>query len=1346
MVRFVDPIFLSKSNGEKIYYSKFKSFDVDGVDVDIIDDRLSIDRYSMLKDVFNKDADSSNRTIDIIYLFSQLIGGGLNYDSFLDIFTSSRHVGEILGGVNEKNEQPKIGIHNHLTGNAVTEVRGFDGKFEGFLPKRGCYMEGRDIFNGKRKSGKFEKETEYEKYKKYEVLSFNRLRTPLKREAGVEYKYSEFGGVLFYDIDSKDRNTAIILKQKLHDLLSDYSQYYGIRYSTSGDGVHIYFVIKSFDEIWEKVEGLGNEYISFDESEKEYIYRFYFDYCATRFGFAINEALLALMHSGEVTNFIDVDKKEDLVKTFVNNPANLKKLVDRVSYEYSRMLLISNDRQPFFNPNFKHINGFGGHNVGDNCENSNLYEDQYIDWVDNVRGDKSWLFQRNDILYFFATKEYINETNKKKSKVTLSLDDFSVNNPNVAIDSGNLYMIASKVARICNNVGLDNVPYDQVRLERLLDDYGTGSNVNNFYVRRWVIPKVIHDFYSDVYDDHTICALAAAACNKVGHEKEFDGFLKSSIRRAFLNESGGNSRSVIEYLNYVLSDYFSVSLKKGAMDKISEVNKENIITAINTLPKRKSSLNSIYQNDALKTGVNKVIDVGLGENDYLSEKLEEIMNHMTENGIYLWDSQTGSGKTVATQEIAKQFKSLLFSPFKALQENHYNGQKEFFIVNGKRSFDDVPENVTAVLTYDKARQVGAREIEKFKCVFVDESHIMGASSYRAEAVNGLIDLLIKFSKHTKVILTTATPMMESLIFEKTKINILKVHKKDKREKTAKFELYNTKKDCDIALVEHIYDKVIENRNENNNHRNVCIVASNQGDNHVNSAIIKPVNDMLIEEGYEPLKGTYYCTDKKMEEINQKITDFGDMDNTELIVGTTLIINGLNIYLKNTLDKNPKLSEIRPYYYAYLPTPKGSPKQLSNRISSFTPHDLMQIGSRTRDAKTIDLTILFPNQTAKGDVYDHGIDSKFTFEHPVLNDDVTLRCSVEIYNIGVKTGDTKNALSNAIKGFFADGSLIRNEEGMASIPEFTPLSYIENNAVMHYCKPWVVAEFLKNEYGFKVEAIDCTEIDSSAEIEQNIKDNKKSFKELKKENAMKDYLDIVELIKVGHPINQIYKAFMDDKANSVQVLKNPDDNIIVEKSAIYLRVADSIAILKLASFLLGVLKTKHDVLDFFDIERFVNKSGNIMYKKFKKWYLLVYYKYGEYKKTNGEVWVDFLNIKNIFDSVEGYTKPEIDGMTMTYAKHLVTKYFDLYRGGRTYKDMFGTNKSLAMHIKEIIESFMVTKETGFKNGRSKLYDVRINDEVFDFKEIVEYSFEEKYVECRIFSELFEKESKEGNLPF
>lgn len=1340
-IRFATPFMLHTNTGEMIYYAKFRSFSSMGVDVNLNSNRCDIERYSIVKNTYDAE-NASNRTIDKLYLFSQIVGGGVNYTSFTDIFSSPRYVGEIVADCENSSEKPKIGIIDSITSNEETKVVEFDGYFDGYLPNRGCYVEGYDIFGGIRKRhSKNDTETPYDIYKKTEVKSFNRLRTSISRHAGVNHSYVDFGGVLFYDIDAKSREKALILKKELHYLLSSYEQYHSIRFSTSGDGIHVFFVVNTFDVIWDRIQNSFNEYIFFTEEEKELLYKFYFDYAAQRFGMAVNEALMALFYTGVISDFKEVTGKENIVNKYVKNPDNLHQLVDAVSYQLTRMLLISNDQEPSINPHFKLIDGFSGESVTTTCNNVNLYDEKYIEWTDEIRLDKGWLQLKDVINKIFKFSGYISETNQRHVYANVNKDDYDIKETRVSddLDMDCLNKIAKKVEKMCvaANIGTNYIPYQNVRVNKLQDDITDNSGTyNTFYVNRWVIPQTIWEFYGDVYSKSDIVMLSAAACNKMGEYTMFGGFLDSSLRRTNGFNGGSSKRSLIEYLNYVLGDFFNVKLKDSGKEKLSIANRSNTITNFNAIDKNSHSYNSMYRNEVLKQSIKNVYTIDLGVDMYLTQKIDDFINITKENGIYLLDSLTGSGKTRLTQEIAKKHKSLLFAPFKVLQENHYRNENGFRIINGSDSIDDLKLGETAVMTYDKANQISEKHIAKFDYVFIDESHTLGTSSYRDEAINNLNNLLRKGSIHTRCIFTTATPLAEALIFNDVKINVIKVNKPDKREKTANFLLCKTKSDCDTTLIDMLYDKIVENR-EGKRHRNICFVASNQGEMGVMGGIINPLNEMLVSNKYEPLRYTYYCTEHKETEINRQITDNGDLGEIELIVGTTLILNGLNFFLNKTLEKFPHLEEIKPFYYAYLAPSKGDPNSYENSISSFIAHDLMQFGSRTRDAKTIDLNILFPNEKVSGETYDHGIGHIFDFEFPELEKNDYLQSLAQIYNKGVDIGNTKNIFGEYARKINKAGYLTMDNEGYLNVPNYAPLRYIENHVIDQMCKPYVVAEYLKNEFDFKISLTDCCDVPLDDQKLESISQNKKLLQEIKKENLLLDFQDVVELIDNGHPIVSNYMAFMADKNTSVQILKDSDQKIIIEKDKIYVRVKDTMKLIKLAVLSLSTMKTKNDVVDFFEVDRFTNKKGDITTSLYKTWYTYVFYRYGEHKGTNGNGWNMICEIEKKFTD-EGYTKKEIKEITFGYARLINNIYFKVHSKNHNFKDKFQTKKSISMYIDDIINSFLILTPTGEKNNRTLFYNVSFNKEPLNFKDVKdENPVAEMEVELKIFSELFEQ---------
>ena len=204
------------------------------------------------------------------------------------------------------------------------------------------------------------------------------------------------------------------------------------------------------------------------------------------------------------------------------------------------------------------------------------------------------------------------------------------------------------------------------------------------------------------------------------------------------------------------------------------------------------------------------IEIRLSDNQFLGDYREKLISMLDINGIYFWRAPTGSGKTRFWVDFNRDILNdviqannhkpiLVVEPLNSIIDTKYRGE-DVECIFGNRHF---PKQLTGysmyITNYNKLlkKDIGERYsmrddidefLSKFSMIVIDESHIILKDSFRSEVLIPFIESIKKASKSSKIILQTATPMDEELLFDIEKY--ITIYKKPKNKAKYIFRRFN----------------------------------------------------------------------------------------------------------------------------------------------------------------------------------------------------------------------------------------------------------------------------------------------------------------------------------------------------------------------------------------------------------------------------------------------------------------------------------------------------------------------------------------------------------------------------
>lgn len=203
-----------------------------------------------------------------------------------------------------------------------------------------------------------------------------------------------------------------------------------------------------------------------------------------------------------------------------------------------------------------------------------------------------------------------------------------------------------------------------------------------------------------------------------------------------------------------------------------------------------------------------VLHYHLDDNEYMSNVINDILEQ-TENGINLLLAPTGVGKNQTWINYNKEMLAdplsasnkpiLMIEPLNSIIETKYDS--DVCVVTGSKTFPKIMAGYAMYVTnYNKVlvktpengwklKENLAQWFSQFEMVIIDESHIIIKDSFRADVLTEFVKTINEASKHTKIILQTATPMDEKELFNINKTFV--IHKEPKRKAKMIFRRFNS---------------------------------------------------------------------------------------------------------------------------------------------------------------------------------------------------------------------------------------------------------------------------------------------------------------------------------------------------------------------------------------------------------------------------------------------------------------------------------------------------------------------------------------------------------------------------
>lgn len=205
-----------------------------------------------------------------------------------------------------------------------------------------------------------------------------------------------------------------------------------------------------------------------------------------------------------------------------------------------------------------------------------------------------------------------------------------------------------------------------------------------------------------------------------------------------------------------------------------------------------------------------ILHYHLRDNEYMSNVIDDILGQM-DYGINMLLAPTGVGKNQTWINYNKQMLAdplsvnskpiLIIEPLNSIIETKYDDS--VCVITGSKQF---PEAIAGygmyVTNYNKVlrrtpdtgwtlKENLAKWFGQFEMVIIDESHIIIKDSFRCDVLTEFVKTIREASKFTKIVLQTATPMDEELLFDINKKFIL--YKEPKRKSKFIFRRFSPDK-------------------------------------------------------------------------------------------------------------------------------------------------------------------------------------------------------------------------------------------------------------------------------------------------------------------------------------------------------------------------------------------------------------------------------------------------------------------------------------------------------------------------------------------------------------------------
>lgn len=352
-----------------------------------------------------------------------------------------------------------------------------------------------------------------------------------------------------------------------------------------------------------------------------------------------------------------------------------------------------------------------------------------------------------------------------------------------------------------------------------------------------------------------------------GNAKEINSFYSSALRNK--KEPTKIGLEILKKCGVIKT--IKQELKEETTNKFKDYIKKEIENAVeNTLP----NFNIILDNY-----------------EYLGDRSDFILKHLTNNKINMIFSPPGSGKTNYVKELAKTKRVMLVLPFISVIKNKIETDEEimqlFDCYYGTKNINDIEYGINAVTTFDKFSKCNYEKVSKmFDYIFIDESHLLFTSSYRINATSNAIKKLkslFYISQNdpfsAKLVLTTGTETGEVFFFSKI-ANIIRVYKKSLSKKI-EFHICDDILDCITRMSYKIYELIEDGYK--------IMIPTNKGEIYSEKII-----GMLEYLCKRRIKYGYYKRSNTEQEICRMINDENTVGDYEIIFCSNYLSVGVDI--------------------------------------------------------------------------------------------------------------------------------------------------------------------------------------------------------------------------------------------------------------------------------------------------------------------------------------------------------------------------------------------------------------------------------------------------------------------
>lgn len=352
-----------------------------------------------------------------------------------------------------------------------------------------------------------------------------------------------------------------------------------------------------------------------------------------------------------------------------------------------------------------------------------------------------------------------------------------------------------------------------------------------------------------------------------GNTKEINSFYSSALRNK--KEPTKIGLEILKKCGVIKT--IKQELKEETTNKFKDYIKKEIENAVeNTLPN---------------------FDIVLDNYEYLGDRSDFILKHLTNNKINMIFSPPGSGKTNYVKELAKTKRVMLVLPFISVIKNKIETDEEimqlFDCYYGTKNINDIEYGINAVTTFDKFSKCNYEKVSKmFDYIFIDESHLLFTSSYRINATSNAIKKLkslFYISQNdpfsAKLVLTTGTETGEVFFFSKI-ANIIRVYKKSLSKKI-EFHICDDILDCITRMSYKIYELIEDGYK--------IMIPTNKGEIYSEKII-----GMLEYLCKRRIKYGYYKRSNTEQEICRMINDENTVGDYEIIFCSNYLSVGVDI--------------------------------------------------------------------------------------------------------------------------------------------------------------------------------------------------------------------------------------------------------------------------------------------------------------------------------------------------------------------------------------------------------------------------------------------------------------------